>query len=163
MIYNNNNKSFQTAAARATLAGFHPPFMIDTFKNFYLHCGFNRDSVADLFDNSASTVKRWENNGAPRHAWLLIYTAAGYILDKAFKGHRVQNGIYYPNVKRTELKPAQFETWHWGHALAQNRIDVLTHEKNALSEELKTIKDEQQKEEEKELYKNVLQFKEFRK
>lgn len=134
--------NYKTPRARAVAAGFKPPFVVDTFENFYLRCGFSRETVADLFNISRSTVKRWEKNGAPNYAWLLVYTAAGYILDKAFAGHQVRNGRYYPNAKRTELLPSQFDAWQWGHALQKQNNADLRHELEQLKAALKKQYDE---------------------
>lgn len=166
MINNNNNKTEKARQAMACVA--NPPFYFladeEDFLNYLSGCHVQQSEIIDLLDISKATFKRWlMNDSVPAYAWLVAYVAGGCILDKAFKGHRIKDGTYYPNIKRTELKPAQFETWQWGHALQQNRIDVLTHEKNALQLEINHLKDDKQKEEEKTLYKNIIQFKEFTK
>lgn len=73
--------------------GFRPVFRFNTFAEFRIRLGFTLKEVAELTDKSETTIKRLEKyNTAPGWLYLLLYTCAGYVLDKDFFGFQFLDG-----------------------------------------------------------------------
>lgn len=94
-------KNFHTQPdkIRALLSGFRPVFYYENFDDYRAKLGFSVVEIAALIDKSPATVKRYiDRNNAPQWLYLLLYVAAGYVLDKEFFGFSFSAGKLYTST-----------------------------------------------------------------